>query len=46
MLKAVATIIAGGILTLLPEPVISTALGLTLLMRGVRMLRGGGEEPP
>lgn len=47
MWRAVAAIVVGGLLTAIPEPVLSTTLGLTLLMKGVRMLKDGKKgEPP
>lgn len=52
MFKAVLMIVAGGLLAALPEPVVSTTIGSTLIVKGIKMLRGareggeGEEEPP
>jgi len=41
--KAIALIVAGAILTALPEP-ITTPIGIALISKGIKMLKGALEE--
>ncbi len=41
--KAIALIVAGAVLTALPEPV-TTPIGIALITKGIKMLKGRVEE--
>ncbi len=41
--KAIALIVAGAVLVALPEPV-TTPIGVALLTKGIKMLKGTPEE--
>ncbi|NPA22923.1 MAG: hypothetical protein GXO23_01305 [Crenarchaeota archaeon] len=41
--KAIALIVAGAVLVALPEPV-TTPIGVALITRGIKMLKGATEE--